>query len=184
MSHRPLIALLGCMALAPLAAMAEETASAPVGPPPGAAERWAAHDTDGDGAISLAEAQANAPRLAENFAKFDTDGDGKITRAEMHTIRSASREERQARAEERYRSADTNGDGAIDLAEAQAGMPRAAQNFGDIDADGNGQLTREEMRTYMHAHRGEGMHRGQGMQQGQGMQGGQRMQQGQGGGGR
>jgi len=181
MSHRQLIALLGCIALAPLAATAGEPAPPP---PPGAAERWAAHDTDGDGAISLAEAQANAPRLAENFAKFDTDGDGKITRTEMHAVRSATREERQARAEERYRAADTNGDGAIDLAEAQAGMPRAAQKFGDIDADGNGQLTREEMRTYMHAHRGEGMHRGQGMQQGQGMQGGQRMQQGQGGGGR
>jgi len=34
------------------------------------------------------------------------------------------------------------------------------------------------MRSYMHAHRGEGMHRGQGMH------GGQRMQQGQGSGGR
>ncbi len=178
MSHRHLIALLGCMALAPLAATAEEPAPAPQGPPPGAAERWAAHDTDGDGAISLAEAQANAPRLAQDFAKFDADGDGSITRAEMHTVRSATREERQARAEERYRAADTNGDGAIDLAEAQAGMPRAAEKFGDIDADGSGQLTREEMRTYMRAHRGEGMHRGQGMH------GGQRMQQGQGGGGR
>jgi Ca2+-binding EF-hand superfamily protein len=178
MSHRQLIVLLGCMALAPLAATAEEAAAAPQGPPPGAAERWAAHDTDGDGAISLAEAQANAPRLARDFATFDADGDGKITRAEMHTVRSETREERQARAQERYRETDTNGDGAIDLAEAQAGMPRAAQNFGAIDADGNGQLTREEMRSFMQAHRGEGMHRGQGMQ------GGQRMQQGQGSGGR
>lgn len=177
MSHRYLIALLGCMALAPLAATAEEPVPPPQGPPPGAAERWAAHDTDGDGAISLAEAQANAPRIARDFAKFDADGDGKITRAEMHTVRSATREERQERAEERYKAADTNGDGGIDLAEAQAGMPRAAEKFGDIDADGNGQLTREEMRTYMRAHRGEGMH-------GQRMHGGQRMQQGQGGGGR
>lgn len=175
MSHRHLIALLGCMALAPLAAGADEPVPPPPGPPPGAAERWAAHDTDGDGAISLAEAQANAPRLAQDFAKFDTDGDGRITRAEMHNIRSATREERQAQAEERYKAADTNGDGTIDLDEAKAGMPRAAQNFGAIDADGNGQLTREEMRTYMHAHRGEGMHGG-----GKRMRDGQRKQQGQG----
>ena len=175
MSHRHLIALLGCMALAPLAATAEEPAPSPQGPPPGAAERWAAHDTDGDGAISLAEAQANAPLIARDFTRFDADGDGKITRAEMHTVRSATREERQARAEEHYRAADTNGDGGIDLAEAQAGMPRAAEKFGDIDTDGNGQLTREEMRTYMRAHRGEGMH-------GQRIHGGQRMQHGQGGG--
>jgi hypothetical protein len=178
MSRHPLIVLLGCMALAPLAAMAEEPAPAPLGPPPDAAERWAARDTDGDGAISLAEAQANAPRLARDFAAFDADGDGKITREEMHTVRSAAREERQARAEARYQAADTNGDGGIDLAEAQAGMPRAAEKFGDIDADGNGQLTREEMRTYMRAHRGEGMH------QGQRMHGGQYPRQGQGGGGR
>ncbi len=176
MSYRQVMALLGCMALAPLAASAQEPLPAPQAPPPGAAERWAAHDTDGDGAISLAEAQANAPRLAESFARFDTDGDGRITQAEMHAVRSATREERQARAEERYRTADSNGDGAIDLAEAQAGMPRAAEKFGDIDADRNGRLTREEMRTYMQAHRGEGMHHGQRLH------GGQRMQQGQGGG--
>ena len=173
MSHRRWIILLGCMALAPLSVRAGEPAAEPMVPPPGAAERWAAHDTDGDGAISLAEAQANAPRLARDFAEFDADGDGKITRAEMHAVRSETREERQARAEERYKAADTNGDGAIDLAEAQTGMPRAAQRFGDIDADGNGQLTREEMRTYMRAHRGEGMPRGQRMHGGQGMQQGQ-----------
>lgn len=158
MFHRRLIALLGCMTLVPLAATAGEPAAAPQAPPPGAAERWAAHDTDGDGAISLAEAQAHAPRLAADFAKADADGDGRVTRAEMHAVRSAVREERRARAEERYKAADADGDGVIDLAEAQAGMPRAAEKFGDIDADGNGRLTREEMRGYMRAHRGEGRH--------------------------
>jgi Ca2+-binding EF-hand superfamily protein len=135
------------MALLPLAGMAGEER----GPPPGAAERWAALDTDGDGAVSQAEAQAGAPRMAENFGRLDADGDGRVTREEMHAVRSKTREEHRARAEEHYRSADTNGDGSIDLAEAQNGMPRAAEHFGKIDADGNGLLTREEMRGAMRA---------------------------------
>jgi Ca2+-binding EF-hand superfamily protein len=45
---------------------------------------WAKVDTDGDGKISLAEAQANAPRLAENFDKIDTNHDGFITPDELH----------------------------------------------------------------------------------------------------
>jgi Ca2+-binding EF-hand superfamily protein len=41
-------------------------------------------DTDGDGRISLAEAQANAPRLAGHFAQVDTNQDGFITPEELH----------------------------------------------------------------------------------------------------
>ena len=52
-----------------------------------AAERQAAHwkkiDTDGDGRISRAEAQANAPRLAEHFDQIDANGDGYITPEEL-----------------------------------------------------------------------------------------------------
>ena len=52
-----------------------------------AGERQAAHwkkiDTDGDGRISRAEAQANAPRLAEHFDQIDANGDGYITPEEL-----------------------------------------------------------------------------------------------------
>ncbi|HET9652989.1 MAG TPA: EF-hand domain-containing protein, partial [Usitatibacter sp.] len=40
-------------------------------------------DTDGDGRISLAEAQANAPRLARNFDRIDANHDGFLTREEL-----------------------------------------------------------------------------------------------------
>lgn len=179
MSTRKIMVLLGCLALVPLAMAADDEGR---GPPPGALERWTAHDSDGDGAISLAEAQAGMPGLAKDFSKFDANGDGKVTREEMHAVRSATREERRERAEEHYRAADTNGDGVISKEEAQAGMPRAAEHFAEMDADGNGQLTREEMRAAMKARRdtrmqagpGAGMHNGS---TGSGMGGGQHRQQ-------
>ena len=50
-------------------------------------ERWKAADTDGDGKLSLAEAQASMPQMAERFQKFDANKDGYVSRDEMHNIR-------------------------------------------------------------------------------------------------
>lgn len=44
---------------------------------------WKRLDTDGDGRVSLAEAQANAPRLAAHFDQVDANHDGFVTREEM-----------------------------------------------------------------------------------------------------
>ncbi len=169
MSHRHSFLLAGTAALA----LAVSGALAADGPPPqGRGEHWAKVDTDGDGAISEAEAQAGAPRIAREFSSLDADGDGRVTRQEMHehmqARHAATREERRAQAEERYRSADTNGDGALDLAEAQQGMPRMAEHFGEIDADANGLVTREELQAAMHARRAERMREGGGHGQGWG----------------
>ena len=48
-----------------------------------AADRFKKIDTDGDGRISRAEAQAGAPRLAKHFDEIDTNKDGFITPEEM-----------------------------------------------------------------------------------------------------
>ena len=52
-----------------------------------AEERWKAADTDGDGRLSLAEAQASMPQMAERFQKFDANKDGYVSRDEMHNFR-------------------------------------------------------------------------------------------------
>ena len=47
------------------------------------AEHWKKLDTDGDGKVSKAEAQANAPRLFEHFSKLDANGDGFLSPEEL-----------------------------------------------------------------------------------------------------
>ena len=46
-------------------------------------EQFTAADADRDGSLTLAEAQAGAPKLAEKFAKLDADSDGKLSAAEF-----------------------------------------------------------------------------------------------------
>ena len=60
-------------------------------------------------------------------------------------MRQAHRAEARARADERWKSADTNGDGAISREEAQASMPRMAENFDKLDANSDGKIERSEM---------------------------------------
>ena len=46
-------------------------------------ERFKDADTNGDGQISLAEAQAKMPHLAEHFNDLDTNHDGQLSKDEM-----------------------------------------------------------------------------------------------------
>ena len=50
------------------------------------AERFAAADTNHDGQLTLAEAQAGMPRVAANFSKIDADGSGTVTLAEIEAL--------------------------------------------------------------------------------------------------
>jgi len=58
------------------------------------AEHWKKLDTDGDGRISKAEAQANAPRLAEHFDALDTNHDGYLTPDELKAAHERHRASR------------------------------------------------------------------------------------------
>lgn len=48
--------------------------------------------------------------------------------------------------DEHFAAADTNHDGQLTPAEAKAGMPRVAANFGKIDADQSGTVTLAEIK--------------------------------------
>ncbi len=50
--------------------------------------RGAKIDTDKDGFVTRAEAEANAPRLAKHFDKIDANGDGKLSHEEMLAARA------------------------------------------------------------------------------------------------
>jgi hypothetical protein len=78
-----------------LAHAADAVSTAASGPAPGraaAAERFKALDTNGDGRISRAEAQA-APALAAHFDQIDANKDGQVTpkefRAYHRTLKDA-----------------------------------------------------------------------------------------------
>lgn len=55
------------------------------------------------------------------------------------------RAEVKARLEQRFKRADTDGNGALSRAEAEKGMPGLARHFDQIDANKDGQITREEI---------------------------------------
>lgn len=123
-------------------------------------------DINGDGLISKAEVDASGKkRLIENFDKIDTNGDGNLTREEMKARREMAGKggEGKGKGKGKLKEADTNGDGALSLNEAtDAGMDRLVENFGKIDADGNGQVTKEEMKAHrkMAHESGEGKGKG------------------------
>ena len=137
-------------------------------------------DTDGDGALSKAEAEKGMPRLARDFAAIDANKDGKLTPDEIRTYMQArmaahqggkdgkAGEHGKQRFEERFKKADTDGDGALSKAEAEKGMPRLAREFDAIDANKDGKVTQDELRSFMVARRAE-HHKGAGAGPGPGL---------------
>jgi len=95
-------------------------------------------DANADGVITVEELKAGEEKMrAEHLAKVDTDHDGKV-----------SPEERKAAfekfAEERFAKMDKNNDGA--LSKDEVGDKRW-EHLSVADADKNGSVTREEIKT-------------------------------------
>jgi hypothetical protein len=105
----------------------------------GKGPRGARMDENGDGKVTLAEAQAAAKK---RFEHFDKNRDGVITKDELG-----------GGFHPRFEFADANGDGKVTLAEAQQ---KAKEFFTKADANKDNVLTHDEMAAAWKAHRGEG----------------------------
>lgn len=55
----------------------------------------------------------------------------------------------EAMLESRFQQADVNHDGKLTRDEAQNGMPRVAQRFAEIDTDGKGYVTLDQIKAFM-----------------------------------
>jgi len=117
--------------------------------------RWAQADKDGDGSLDRIEAQA-MPRLAERFDRIDANADGEISREEMAAMHGKMRHGQRGMRMGRMQGymaglfvgMDDDRNGAISRAELGDKAPRIAENFAAIDADGNGELSKEEFRAF------------------------------------
>ena len=50
--------------------------------------------------------------------------------------------------QDQFKAADKDLDGSITLAEATAGMPKLAENFASVDANGDGKVSADELNAY------------------------------------
>jgi hypothetical protein len=99
------------------------------------AKRFAAMDTDGNGAVSQVEADAFFTAKA---AAIDADRNGAVTVEELRAYHEAQRRQRQA---EHLAELDADKDGRVSTAEfAKAGSTRLMSH----DADGNSEVAKGE----------------------------------------
>lgn len=97
--------------------------------------RFAKADKDGDGKVSVSELDQ---RHREFLAKADADKDGFISEAEMEAFHEAKKAEMKAKM---FPDADKNG--YVDRREFD---DAARARFTELDKNGDGRLTEDEMR--------------------------------------
>ena len=118
--------------------------------PPSIEQVFARLDANASGGISVDEAEGP---LEGHFDQIDTDGNGEITSTELKASR-AKRFKRGIEMRERIKAADVDGNGTISNNEAnEAGLDKLIENFDKIDSDGDGEITKQELKNLIKKHR-------------------------------
>ena len=118
--------------------------------PPSIEQVFARLDANASGGISVDEVEGP---LEGHFDQIDTDGNGEITGAELKASR-AKRFERGIEMRERIKAADADGNEAISNNEAnEAGLDKLIEHFDKIDSDGDGEITKQELKNFSKKHR-------------------------------
>lgn len=97
------------------------------------------HDDRGHGGFGFGGGHSGGEMFANLITKIDTDGNGAVTQAEIDAFRTAQ-----------LTAADTSKDGALSVDEfqtiyAEFVRPQMVDAFQDLDADGDGVVTKAEM---------------------------------------
>ena len=118
--------------------------------PPSIEQVFARLDANASGGISVDEAEGP---LEGHFDQIDTDGNGEITSTELKASR-AKRFERGIEMRERIKASDADGNGTISSNEAnEAGLDKLIEHFDKIDSDGDGEITKQELKNLIKKHR-------------------------------
>lgn len=123
--------------------------------------RFAEADKDGDGQLDRIEVQGGFERLARHFDRIDANSDGELSRDELKAMHGKMRQHgrkggrRMGYMQGLIKGMDDDGNGAISRAELGDKAPKLAENFASIDSNGDGELSREEMREHRKARRAE-----------------------------
>ena len=155
---RPILAALTLTGVACLALAAPVLADRGEGRGPGMIlQRFDEIDADKDGKLTEAEIQA---WRAAQFAAADADKNGSLSAEELTAMQVARAQARMAdRATRMIGQHDANGDGQLsaeELAQAGSGMGAGPKLFAKADADGDGAISREEAEAAMGRMQGHG----------------------------
>jgi Ca2+-binding EF-hand superfamily protein len=147
MNTKSLLLLVLSAALLPIAVQAKPADALSQGQgkksPPTPAQIIDRLDADQNGTLSQDEAKGP---LAEKFDTIDVNGDGEIDANELELAREARKGEAKENGQ-RLIAADTDGNRALSKDEASAaGMEKLVEHFDKVDADGDGEISKEEMR--------------------------------------